>query len=176
MEEWKDIKGCEGRYQVSNEGRVKSIDRVIITGRGARHYTEHLLSPAVNEDGYFRVFLSIGTNGKWYLIHRLVAEAFIDNPDNLPEINHKDENPANNKVDNIEWCDRNYNINYGTRTSKTSKPIEALDDEGNIVYTFESKKEARRHGFADSNITNCIKGKVEKAYGLKWRNKKEDDN
>ncbi len=172
MEEWKDIKGFEGRYKVSNEGRVKSIDSVIITGRGVRHYTEHFLTPAAIKNGYLKVYLSSEKKSKWYLIHRLVAEAFIENPDNLPEINHKDENTSNNKVENLEWCDRKYNINYGTRTSKTSTPIEALDDDGNVVYTFESKREARRHGFADSNITNCIKGNTEKAYGLKWRNKK----
>ena len=173
MEIWKDIKGYEGLYQVSNEGRVKSLPRTWVAGKGGiRHNDEKLMKQHPIWNDYLRVCLSKDGTNKWYLVHRLVAEAFIDNPDNLPEVNHKSENKQENFVENLEWCTREYNIKYGTRIERTSKPVEALDDDGNVVYTFESKKEARRHGFADANISNCIKGNAEKSYGFRWIQKK----
>lgn len=173
MEVWKDIKNYEGLYQVSNEGRVKSLPRTWIGGKGCvRHNDEKLMEQHPIWNDYLRVCLSKNGTNKWYLVHRLVAEAFIDNPDNLPQVNHKNEQKQENFVENLEWCSKEYNLKYGTRTTRTSKPVEALDDEGNVVYTFESKREARRQGFADANISNCIKGKIEKAYGLRWRQKK----
>ena len=107
---WKDIKGFEGHYQVSNFGRVKSI----------KFRKERILKPANNGCGY--LYVNLSKNGKYniYLIHRLVALIFISNPNNLPEINHRDEDKTNNKVENLEWCDRKYNMNYGTRTQRQS--------------------------------------------------------
>ena len=180
MEEWKDIKGYEGLYQVSNEGRVKSLERTWTCGENnqtIRHNDEKPMKQVPIWNGYLRVCLSKDGNNKWYLVHRLVAEAFIDNPDNLPQVNHKNENKTLNSVENLEWCDRSYNINYGTRTKRTSKPVEAIDNNGNVVYKFKSMREARRSGFADANILKCIKGECEKSYGFKWSyTKKEDIN
>lgn len=98
---WKDIIGYEGEYQISNMGRVKSL-----IGR-----RERILKPRKNKRGYLRVSLH-QRNDK--MIHRLVAIAFLPNPEGLKEVNHKDENPSNNCVDNLEWCTHQYNVLYGT--------------------------------------------------------------
>lgn len=111
---WKDIKGYEGLYQISNLGRIKSLERKIIR----QHSTTMLLKEKIlkqqNMNGYKIVRLSKNNTIKQYLVHRLVAVAFIKNPNNYKEINHKDEDKSNNKLDNLEWCSHNYNINYGT--------------------------------------------------------------
>ena len=112
-EMWKDIPGYEGLYQVSNLGEV----------RGLKHKGSNkvkTLKQATNKRGYKRVNLSKNGKKKNYLVHRLVAMTFIPNPDNLPQVNHKDENPSNNNVNNLEWCTSKYNINYGTRNERTS--------------------------------------------------------
>ena len=118
-EEWRPIEGYEGLYEVSNTGRVRSLDRYV-KGKGESYRLQKgkMLSPIKNKYGYLQVNLCCNGKNKMFLVHRLSAQAFIPNPDNLPEINHKDENPGNNSVDNLEWCDRSYNNNYGTRKDK----------------------------------------------------------
>ena len=101
---WKDIDGYEGLYQVSNLGRVKSL----------HHNKEKILKGSYNSKGYYFVKLCKNGISKSIFVHRLVAQEFIPNPDNLPIVNHKDENPRNNNVDNLEWCTQKYNANYGT--------------------------------------------------------------
>lgn len=129
MEEiWKDIVGYEGFYQVSNLGRVKSLDRYIeVTNKRGTLYRRpikgRLLSLNNVNDDYISVTLTKDSIGISYSVHRLVAQAFIPNPDNLPQVNHKDENPSNNCVDNLEWCTAKYNSNYGTRREKLSKSL-----------------------------------------------------
>ena len=110
MEEWKSIPGYEGLYEVSNLGRVRSVERC---DRFNRKIVSKILKPNY-VSGYLRVGMYKNKTFKYYLIHRLVAQAFLPNPDNLPEVNHKDEDKSNNKVNNLEWCDRSYNMNYGT--------------------------------------------------------------
>ena len=116
-----DIKGYEGRYQIGDTGQVYSL------------VSKKYLKPMDDGRGYLFVHL---TNGKGKLknekIHRLVAKAFIPNPDNLPEVNHIDENKYNNCVDNLEWCSVKYNRNYGTRYQRiweTRKSKKALDNQ-----------------------------------------------
>lgn len=121
-EEWKDIKGYEGLYQVSNLGRVRSLSRYV------KHRTIYilkgkLLKQRTRGKGYLAVTLCKNSKLKHYYVHRLVAEAFIPNPNNLPQVNHKDENKSNNCVDNLEWCDDKYNTNYGTRNERHSMAI-----------------------------------------------------
>lgn len=111
MEIWKDIKGYEGRYQISNEGRVKSLI-------GSK---EKILKPGLNFHGYEKVTLSKGNKVKAHLVHRLVAQAFIPNPNDYPCINHKDEMKFDNSVDNLEWCTYDYNNNYGSRKLKIAE-------------------------------------------------------
>lgn len=109
MEEiWKGIKGYEGKYQVSNLGKVKTLNY-------HRSCKERILKNLINTHGYLYVILSKNCICKNLTIHRLVAAAFIDNPENLPEVNHIDENKTNNCVSNLEFCNRKYNINFGTR-------------------------------------------------------------
>lgn len=113
-EEWRGIEGYEGMYQVSNLGRVKSLARVIIRSDGKPNpVNEKILKHGITK-GYCSVVLCKDGKKKMYKVHRLVAMAFLSNPHNLPEVNHKDENKKNNCVDNLEWCTPKYNTNYGT--------------------------------------------------------------
>lgn len=114
MEIWKDIEGYEGLYQVSNYGRVKSL------GNEASR-KEKIRKVRFNNDGYPVIYLHKNGEKKFFLIHRLVAQTFIPNPNNLPEINHKDECKTNSFVENLEWCDRLYNINYGNAITKANE-------------------------------------------------------
>ena len=112
IEDWKDIPGYEGLYVVSNNGRVMNVR----SGRVLKVFDNYL--------GYKIVSLCRSGKQKTFSVHRLVAEAFIKNPDNLREVNHKDEDKSNNNVDNLEWCDRKYNVNYGSRMDKVRKTKE----------------------------------------------------
>ena len=115
IEEWRPIEGYEGLYEVSNLGRVRSVDRYVIDSLGHRKfYKGKVLSIVKNKNGYLLINLYCNEKNKKCLVHRLVAEAFVSNPDNLPEVNHKDEDKTNNRVDNLEWCNRKYNVNFGT--------------------------------------------------------------
>ena len=119
MEKWKPIPGYEGLYEVSSYGRVKSLEKYRYNNGGKQLLKERILRPINNGNGYFMVRLYKNKTYKYYLIHRLVAEAFIPNPDNLPIINHRDEDKTNNVTDNLEWCDAKYNSNYGTAIERT---------------------------------------------------------
>ena len=114
IRKWKDIPGYEGLYQVSNIGEIKSLNY-------KQTHKPHLLSQAKDRDGYFRVVLVKDKQRKNKLVHRLVAEAFIPNPNNLPQVNHKDEQAGNNIVTNLEWCTAKYNVNYGTRNKRAGE-------------------------------------------------------
>lgn len=123
QEIWNDIQGYEGLYQVSNFGRVKSLERKIFNGENYHISKEKILSPGKDKDGYFQVQLYKEKTVKMRKIHRLVAEAFIPNPNNYPQVNHKDEDKQNNRIDNLEWCDGTYNQNYGTSKIRRGKPV-----------------------------------------------------
>ena len=112
---WKDIKGYEGIYQISNYGEVMRL--MSYDSRGHLRSSK-ILKQRTNQYGYLQLGLHKDGVEKKYLVYRLVAENFIDNPNNYPEINHKDENKQNNSVSNLEWCDRNYNVNYGNAQYK----------------------------------------------------------
>jgi hypothetical protein len=116
---WKEIKDYEGLYQISNLGRVKSLEKKV----GFRKRKEKILKQHFDKDGYVKVYLCKNSKVKFLSVHRLIAQAFIPNPDELPQINHKDENKANNKIENLEWCTCKYNINYGTRTKRQKETI-----------------------------------------------------
>ena len=113
---WRPIPGYEGLYEVSSYGRVRSLDRFIVDSLGHRRfYKGKVLSPIKDKYGYLSVKLQKGNK---HNIHRIVAQVFIENIDNLPQVNHKDENKSNNRVDNLEWCDQAYNNLYGTRLER----------------------------------------------------------
>lgn len=149
---WKPVAGYEELYEVSSLGRVKSL-------ANNKSRKEKILKP-YNDDGYLQVQLYRDGKRKFFKVHRLVAAAFIPNPLGLPEVNHKDENPSNNVVENIEWCDRSYNVNYGTRTERTSKPVEAskYEDFREICLRFSSIMESYRNGYNQSAVSACCRG------------------
>ena len=118
---WKDIEGYEGYYQVSNRGRVKSLERDVVKKDGTIiHCNEKLKINVHDQKGYQMVKLHKNGSGSMKKVHRLVAQAFIPNPNNLPQVNHMDEVKSNNSVDNLEWCDSKYNNNYGTKKQRIS--------------------------------------------------------
>lgn len=162
MEIWRDIEGYPN-YQVSSEGRVKSL----------KYGKEKILKNIKNNTGYLSVNLCKEGKIKHYLIHRLVAYAFMNNPDNLPQVNHKDENKTNNRVENLEYCDSRYNTNFGTRNEKIAerktKRILQFTLDGELVRKWDSITQVERElGFYDGYISSCCKGKHKSAYGFKW--------
>lgn len=166
-EVWKDITGYEGLYQVSNLGNVKSLNY-------NRTGQEKILKAINHKCGYLRVTLYKNSKCVTYRLHRLVAQAFIPNPDNLPEVNHKDEDKSNNCVNNLEWCDSKYNINYGTGITrskeKRSKAVLGYHKKDNYIVEYPSIHEAARAlGIKSSNICNCCNGKIKSYKGFVWR-------
>ena len=122
IEEWRPVVGYEGLYEVSSYGRVRSFDRYVKYSNGQIHlHKGRILSPGKDTIGYLFVILSCNGKRKIINVHRLVAEAFISNINNLPEVNHKDEDKTNNRVENLEWCDHKYNMNYGTRNIRAKE-------------------------------------------------------
>lgn len=119
-EEWRPIVGFEGLYEVSNTGRVRSLDRCSVNSLGRSVFIKgKLLKIYDNTLGYKFVSLVMDKHPSPTYVHRLVAQAFIPNPLGLPQINHKDEDKSNNRADNLEWCTAKYNMNYGSRMEKT---------------------------------------------------------
>ena len=176
MEIWKDIEGYENLYQVSNLGNVRSLNFRNI-GR-----IQNLTLKIRKRDGYVCVNL-YGVNGcKTFPVHRLVAKAFISNPNKLPQVNHKDENKANNNADNLEWCTQKYNIQYSTnlhpkRKSYSRKPhrwtqrIRQIDIEsGEIIREYSCAQEVgkARNNPNTTDVIRCCIGKQKTAYGYKW--------
>lgn len=179
---WKDIKGYEGHYQISNLGRVKSLPRKYKWGNGYKETQEKILSTSKRNNGYLCVSLCIDSKKKTHSLHKLVALTFIPNPNSYPCINHKDENKTNNKADNLEWCDSRYNNNYGEHNLKVSqsnknhksksKTVYQYDLEGNLIKIWESTAECGRNGFNFGAVANCCRG-IKKTYkNYKWSYRK----
>lgn len=188
MEEWKNIEGFEGLYQISNCGRVKSLPRNTTRGK--------LLKPGKLANGYLQAVLY--KDGKRFQkkVHRLVAQAFLPNPNNLPEVNHKNEDKELNFVyinvdgsvdeskSNLEWCTTSYNHDYGTRiervrqattNGKCSKTVLQLSLDGEFIKEWPSTHEIQRQiGFAQPHISACCLGKSRTSYGFIWRYKNEE--
>ena len=169
---WRDIVGYEGLYQVSNTGKVRNKKRKI-------------LKPQLFSCGYLYVALYKNRKMKYFRIHRLVAQAFIPNPNNYPIVNHRDENRQNNLVENLEWCDQKYNVSYGTATERRaktntnhpsySKIVLQYDLNGNFIKEWPSTMEIQRQmGYTNTNISACCLGKYKQRYGFKWQYKKGD--
>lgn len=185
QEIWKDIKGFEGCYQVSNLGNVRSLTRKVNTFNGMRTTKGKVLKPLKTNANYFKVDLKQNQKHNYASIHRLVAKAFIPNTNNYPCINHKDNNPANNRVDNLEWCTQSYNVQYAYKYGN-AKPTSGCFKKGNIphnrrkinqytknnefIRTFISIKEAASSvSTVPSNINQCLSGNTKTAKGFIWR-------
>lgn len=167
---WKDIKGYENLYQVSNLGRIKSFRQ----WKRASCPDEFILKNTIANNGYCQVTLYKNTKRKKFLVHRLVANAFIPNPQNLPHINHKDENRTNNNADNLEWCTPLYNNCYGTarfRAMLTSGfPIEQCLINGQWLATYATTSiAAQMTGISTNEISACIRGDLHSAGGFIWQ-------
>ena len=178
MEEiWKDVKGYEGYYQVSNLGRIKSLERFANTSTpGVKQRIKEKIRKLYHTTaGYGYATLAKNGINKTYMIHRLVAMHFLDNPDNLPCVNHKDENPNNNCVHNLEWCTYEYNniykdIHLRRNTDNTTRKIIQYDLDMNEIKRWDSVVEAcDYYKISQPNITKCCKGERNHCAGFKWR-------
>ena len=181
---WKPIEGYEEDYAVSNCGNVKSLFRY-----------KKQLKPSVSKNGY----LTVSFCKKRFLVHRLVAKAFIPNPECLPQVNHRDENKQNNCVDNLEWCSAKYNMNYGVAAktrhakidyskpvfaenarlngAKVSKPVLQFSKDGTFVAQFESGKQAHlKTKINHSHIMECCSEKRKTAGGYVWKYEERNDD
>ena len=176
---WRDIKGFEGKYQVSNTGKVKSLNY-------RRTGKEGIMKASENEYGYLFVELCKDGKTKTCRINRLVAQAFIPNPNNLPEVNHKNEDKTDNRVENLEWCNRSYNVNYGTgikrraekrrNDQRISKPVISVDKVIGEILEFPSIMEASRQtGIDHRRIIDCLKGRIKSAGGYYWHYTSESE-
>ena len=189
MEEiWKDIVHYEGLYQVSNLGRVKSVERDKFLPNGTKngHIAERIMpqfsnyNPKSGHGGYMWVSLWKFGKVKQEYVHRLVALAFIPNPENKPQVNHKDEVKTNNAVDNLEWCDCRYNNMYGTKRARYSKTrrenakgfvgVVKCDLDGNELEAYTSMREAERaNNLANSTLYHYFKENWQTCGGFKWK-------
>lgn len=163
---WLPVVGYEGKYEISNLGRVKSLrDKY-------GNYREKILKQGKNNNGYLCVKLCKEGKMKNCRVHRLVANAFIPNPNNFPTVNHIDENKENNQVDNLEWMNLSKQQRHGTcqqrRVEKLSKQVYQYSKDGVLVGIWQSTNEAGRNGFDNSHIVACCRGKLKSHKGFKW--------
>lgn len=186
-EEWETIKDFPN-YQVSTFGNIRSVDRISVRNGNECHLSGMLLKPR-NVKGYLRVVLYNGTRNKKkaFLVHRLVADAFLDNPTQLPCVNHKDENGLNNRLDNLEWCDHRYNSNYGTAikrrvehqnwdsiAQKQAVRVKQKDRNGIVVKIWDSMMDCERNGFKCSGVSRCCAGHLKTYRGFHWEKEEKE--
>ena len=169
MEIWKEVKGYEGLYQVSNLGRIK---------RHFKNGKENILNGKIDKDGYIEVILSKNQNKKYCRLHRLVACAFISNPDDKAEVNHKDRNKRNNDVCNLEWVTPSENVRHTFLTGRKirTRAVVQYNKNMELVAEFDSLKEAsKKIKLKQNNISTCCNGKQKTVGGYIWRYKVGDN-
>ena len=156
----------EGIYEVSSCGQVRRLHK-------DKRSSPFKILKLDTLRGYKKVHLYKNGSGKSFQVHRLVAEAFIPNPDNLPQVNHIDEDHSNNYVENLEWCDRKYNMRYGTAIKrsreKANKKVIRCDKEWNELKIYNSVEETREDGFEPKHVSDCALGKRKTHGGFKWK-------
>lgn len=191
-EQWKPVSGYEGIYEVSNLGRVRSIEhKARHRSRSGREfqvtYKGRIRKQVCNENGYMIVMVKKNSKNRALKVHRLVAKAFIPNPDNLPFINHRDENPGNNRAENLEWCTHVYNVRYGTAIMRIrdtqlqrANAVLQLDTSGNVIGKFLSlERAADAMGCSTQLIKRVCDNKphchTAKGYRWRWADKQHRD-
>lgn len=190
-EQWKDVAGYDNYYQVSSCGRIKSVERYVQDRFGMKapyRIPEKILKPKRSQTGYLFVHLSKNGHAHPQRIHRMVAEAFIPNPDRLPTVNHNNEDKTDNRVENLEWCTQAYNNEYGTRTQRSQmsqkqrRPVTMYTKDGQPLRTFPTLIEAARYIVSeledqhvsmktvDNNIRAVCHHRSHRhlAYGYRW--------
>lgn len=178
-ESWEDIEGYEGFYQVSNLGRVRSVDREVMRKGHVARLKGRILNIAINRDGYGLVLLTKNSERKRFSVHSIVAKTFITNPDptNFIQVNHKNENKLDNTPNNLEWCTHSYNCNYGRRNKRISennlnkkgKAIIAVSIKTGEEVHFPSIMEASRNGFNRACIWKALQGTFQQYRGYVWQ-------
>ena len=199
-ETWKDIPNYEDIYEISTRGYIKSISRWRDNGKSGYLQKEKYMTPHVTKKGYLAIDLYKDKKRKKYLVHRLIAETFIPNPNNYPCVNHKDGNKLNNDINNLEWCTQQYNMKEAARLGllnlwcdklfgkdhpnykfrgkwKTQKPIYQFDINGVFIKRYNSSQEANRETDINaSHISECCNNKRKTAGGFIWKFEKEEQN
>jgi len=164
---WKSHPEISG-IEVSTLSNIRTLDRLISSENGTRFTKGRVLKQQLNHNGYLQVRIPV--DGKWVTksVHRLVAQTFIKTPDNLPEVNHMDCDRRNNNIDNLEWCDNSYNVQYREKFGKAqNKPVFAINLTTLEVSRFHSQNEASRElGIVRSNINDVLKGTQKTAHGF----------
>lgn len=179
-EEWRDIPGYEGIYKISNTGKVKSLERKVKKLYGYKTISEKILKPIKDSRGYLIVNLCKENKMKSMKLHRLVASTFLTNPNNLPQINHKNEIKEDNRVTNLEYCDARYNTNFGSRNKRAGIAISKVNTnnpkrskavlciETNQIYP-STMEVQRQFGFNSSDIAKCCRGEIKSSHKLHWQ-------
>lgn len=161
---WKDVPGYAGLYQISDKGRVMSLC-------GFHNVDQRIMKLDKTRGGYYQISLHKNGKEERFKVHRLVAMAFIPNPDNLPQINHKNEIKTDNRVENLEWCTQKYNCNYGTRLERCAKGRgkKIICIETGIEY-WSCTEAARQMNLDHSHIAKCCRGILPQHKGFHFKN------
>ena len=182
MEIFKEIEGYEGLYAVSNYGHIKSLPRKIFNHKGFWNREERIIKPEKDSKGYLRVSFCVNGKSHTFKVHRLVAQAFIPNPECKPQVNHIDGNKQNNNVENLEWCTNQENQIHAVKTglyhknytpSNSRKILQINKDTDEVIAKYPSINAALRHFNLSvtkrANIVECCRGKQKTGYGYKWK-------
>lgn len=175
VEEWRPVRGYEGLYEVSDWGNVRSVDRIIKTKKGERHYKGKIIQFFKKEDDYLVCSLYYKGKVKRARVNRLVAEAFIPNPENKNVVDHINGERTNNRVENLRWCTQQENNNFELYREKKknnpliSKSVYQYDSNNNLINIFPSTKEVERKlGIHSSTVSKWCLGKCNDKKGYKW--------
>lgn len=169
---WKPVVGYEKFYEVSSEGEIRSLPRMVHAGRGVYYKKPgRIRKPVFNKaNGYYMLFLSGETEKKCVYVHRIVAQAFCDNPPNFDMVNHINEIKTDNRAENLEWCSKEYNNTFNGKDQRSCKAIEQLSLDGEVISTWSGAREAAKElGIEYKNISAVCRGKRTSAGGYKWR-------